>query len=491
MPLKSSLAGTATPDREAFAGILPANTAARRPQSIFAPSRQPRGVLLYYDLQSCSCSGETDMLDLRNMAIVALSLFLLVQTGCTPAVETTAMTIDRFRYDPAVARYPVPVGVYFPDDFYDNNFYHTTADDYQLTFHNNPADATRQALGLAFAETFAEVRYLDTLQQGLAEPDLAFVIVPNIVSMPSHLDQQIIAVGVVYQFEFFSRGKHLYSWQVSGLDFAKQPATQSSGGPGSFPAQGELSRRISAEKFDAVARGAVWDAISVLLARLDQQQPLTARLPAPVVTKETVKASSPDVDDPVTLALIGPVYDQRQAPDKQRLESCMLDEIGDNDLSLQPLRQDELRDQLFPWLSRSNYPEGLSELEAILGQSAVRERLGKLGVDYVLSWDGETISSPFTGPFYVTAYGVVGYESADKVSTLRADLLAVKDGRVVTSFASTREGTDAVLGLVLVPVPIPANTEGAVCDEMTREIDTFLQSVRAANRVTAGNRVQQ
>lgn len=431
------------------------------------------------------------MLDLRIMAAVALSVILLVQTGCTPVVETTAMTIDRVRYDPAVARFPAPVGVYFPADFYDHNFYHTTADDYQLTFHNNPADATRQALDLAFSETFAEVRYLDTLQQGIAEPDLAFVIVPNIVSMPSHLDQQIIAVGVIYQFEFFAGGQHIHSWQVNGLDFAKRSAASPPGGSGSLPGQGGLPRRISAEKFDTVARGAVWDAISVLLARLDQQQPLTARLPAAVVTKAAVKASRPEADDPVTLALVGPVYDQGQAPDKQRLESCMLEEIDDNDLSLQPLRQGELRDQLFPWLSRSNYPKGLSDLEAILGQSAVRERLGKLGIDYVLNWDGETIRSPFTGPFYVTAYGVVGYESADKVSTLRADLLKVKDGSVVTSFESTREGTDTVLGLVLVPVPIPANTEGAVCAEMTREIDNFLQSVRAANRGTVGHRVKE
>ena len=140
------------------------------------------------------------MLDLRNMASVALLSLLLVQSGCTPAVETTTMTIDPVRYDPVVARFPAPVGVYFPDDFFDNNFYHTTADDYQLTFHNNPADATRQALDVAFTESFAEVRYLDTLQQGFAEQELAFVIVPNIVSMPSHLDQQIIAVGVIVVF---------------------------------------------------------------------------------------------------------------------------------------------------------------------------------------------------------------------------------------------------------------------------------------------------
>ena len=287
------------------------------------------------------------MLDLRNMVSLAVVLFLLVQSGCTPAVQTTPMTIDGVRYDPAVARYPASVGVYFPADFFDNNFYHTTADDYQLTFHNNPAAATRQALDLAFTETFAEVRYLDSLQQGFVGEDLAFVIVPNIVSMPSHLDPQIIAVGVVYQFEFFVEGEHIHSWQVAGLDYVKEPAGQSSPGTSVSTNQGALPRRVSPEEFDAVARGAVWDAISVLLAELDQQLLLKVRLPAPEVTKKVVRKSLPDVKDPVTLAMLGPVYDQDQDPARKRLERCLLEEIEDNELSLKPVVQGDLRDQLF------------------------------------------------------------------------------------------------------------------------------------------------
>ena len=431
------------------------------------------------------------MLDLRNLASLAIVFFLLVQTGCTPAVQTTPMTIDKVRYDPAVARFPASVGVYFPDDFFDNNFYHTTAEDYQRTFHNNPADATRQALELAFSKTFAGVRYLDTLQQGFAEDDLAFVIVPNIVAMPSHLDQQIIAVGVVYQFEFFVEGKHLHSWQVAGLDFVKKPVGKSSPGPGNFANELDLTRSISAEQFDAVAKGAVWDATSVLLAQFDQQLPLMARLPGAAVVEKAARQPSPDVGEPVSLAMIGSDYDQDQEPAKKRLERCMLEQIEDNELSLKPMLPGDLRDQLYPWLSRSNYPKGLHQLESIVRQPAVRERLRELGIHYVLSWDGETVQSQFTGPFYVTAYGMIGYESADKVSTIRADLLAVEDGRIVTSFESTREGTDTVLGLVLVPVPITEDTEGAVCEEITRQIDGFLQTVRAANQITVGNLTQE
>ena len=431
------------------------------------------------------------MLDLRNLASLAIVFFLLVQTGCTPAVQTTPMTIDKVRYDPAVARFPASVGVYYPDDFFDNNFYHTTADDYQRTFHNNPADATRQALELAFRKTFAEVRYLDTLQQGFAEDDLAFVIVPSIVAMPSHLDQQIIAVGVVYQFEFFVEGKHLYSWQVAGLDFVKQPVGKSSPGPGNFANELGVTRSISAAQFDAVAKGAVWDATSVLLAQFDQQLPLMGRLPGAVVMEKAARQPSPDTDEPVTLAMIGSDYDQDQEPAKKRLERCMLEEIEDNELSLKPMLLGDLRNQLYPWLSRSNYPNGLHELESIVREPAVRERLRELGVYYVLLWDGETIQTPFSGPFYVTTFGTIGYESSDKTSTIRADLLAVEDGRVVTSFESSREGTDTLLGLVLLPVPIPEDTEGAVCEEITRQIDGFLQTVHVANQITAENLVEK
>jgi len=431
------------------------------------------------------------MLDLRNLASLAIVFFLLVQTGCTPAVQTTPMTIDKVRYDPAVARFPASVGVYFPDDFFDNNFYHTTADDYQRTFHNNPADATRQALELAFSKTFAGVRYLDTLQQGFDEDDLAFVIVPNIVAMPSHLDQQIIAVGVVYQFEFFVEGKHLHSWQVAGLDFVKQPVGKSSPGPGNFANELDLTRSISAEQFDAVAKGAVWDATSVLLAQFDQQLPLMARLPGAAVVEKAAGELSPDAGEPVTLAMLGSDYDQDQKPAKKRLERCMLEEIEDNELSLKPMLLGDLRNQLYPWLSRSNYPKGLHELESIVREPAARERLRELGVHYLLLWDGETIRTPFTGPFYVTTFGTIGYESSDKTSTIRADLLAVEDGSVVTSFESSREGTDTLLGLVLLPVPIPEDTEGAVCEEITRQIDGFLQTVHVANQITAENQVQE
>lgn len=424
------------------------------------------------------------MLDLRSLVAAAILACLLVQTGCKPAVKTIPMAIDRARYDPAVATFPARVGVYFPADFYDNNFYHTTIDDYQLTFHNNPADATRQALDLAFRESFTEVRYLDTLQQGFAAGDLAFVIVPSIVAMPTHIDAQIIAVGVIYQFEFFVAGEHIHSWQVSGLDFAKQVVVQPVARPHGPPGQDELPRRVSAEKFDDVARGAVWDAVSVLLARLHRQSALTARLPAAVVDRQ---AAGAEVGVPVSLAMIGPVYDQGEEPEKGRFERCMLEGIENNGLSLHAVQQEELRDRLYPWLSRSNYPKSVGELEAVLARPAVRARLRELGVNYVLSWDGETVSAPATGPLYMTPYGIIGYESADKTSTLRADLLAAGDGRHVTSFESRREGTDTVLGLVLMPVPITSDTEGAVCAELTREIDAFLQAQRAAQRVAAGN----
>ena len=67
----------------------------------------------------------------------------------------------------------------------------------------------------------------EALQEGAAAGDLAFVIVPSIVAMPTHLDEQIIAVGVIYQFEFFAGGRHIHSWQVAGLDFVKTPAAPS------------------------------------------------------------------------------------------------------------------------------------------------------------------------------------------------------------------------------------------------------------------------
>ena len=66
--------------------------------------------------------------------------------------------------------------------------------------------------------------------------------------------------------------------------------------------------------------------------------PLTARLPT-VPEKQKFRQSLQDADQPVTLGLLGPVYDQAQKPEKQRLERCLFEEIEDNGLALQPLPQ--------------------------------------------------------------------------------------------------------------------------------------------------------
>jgi len=175
------------------------------------------------------------------------------------------------------------------------------------------------------------------------------------------------------------------------------------------------------------------------------------------------------------LAMVGPIFDQDQVPEKQRLEVCLIEEIKDNGLSLQTVQLHDFRDQLYPWLSRSNYPRQLNELELIIKETAVKERLQELGVQYILNWDGETTSSQFEGPFYMTPYGIVGYESADKTSVIKADLLAVEDGRVVTSFEIVQKGKDSTLGLVWFPLPLSDDTEEEACEEITRQIDTFIQ----------------
>jgi hypothetical protein len=415
------------------------------------------------------------MFNTHKIVFLTIITVLLVQ-ACTPAVQTTPMAVDKTRYDPAVGHYPASVGVYFPAYFYDNNFYHETNDGRHHTFHNNPADATRRALSLAFEKTFAEVRYLDTLQEGFDAEDLAFVIVPNIVSMVADLAPEVIAVMVVYQFDFFADGELLYSWRISGLDSVSRQHVQTAASISGSTNKDVRSRAISPERFDAVARRAVWDATSVLLSELDQQNLLTDRLPTSVVNGKDVGLSRSKNTDQIVLAMVGPIFDQGQVPEKQRLEACLIEEITDNGLSIQALPLQSLRDQLYPWLSRSNYPRRLHEMELIIQEPAVKERLQELGVHYVLYWDGKTTSAQFEGPFYVTAYGIFGYESSDKTSTINADLLAVEDGKVVNSFEIIREGTDHLLGLALIPLPITTDTEEEACEEITRQIDTFIQA---------------
>jgi hypothetical protein len=434
------------------------------------------------------------MLRIQTGRLLSFAALFALLTGCTPAVQTIPMELDANRYEPAVARYPSRVGVYYPSDFYDNNFYHVTSDMHELTFHNNPAGASRQALDLAFTALFEEVVPLDSLQQGIDSEDLAFVIVPNITAMRSRLDTSIIAVGMIYQFDFYADGEHLHSWQFTGLDYANGPAGQTgavssgsstlsagSSGPSLSANRGSYSeevryRTISSEEFDAVARKAVWDAVSVFLSGFDQQGLLTDKLPLMAETVGNDVKQKPTDSVQNALALVGPIYDQLQDPAKQQLEDCLVEEVADNELSLRTMMLQDLRDQLYPWLSRSNYPQGVGDLEQIIQQPAVRERLQEQGIQHLLYWDGETIRGQFEGPFLASAYGFIGYERADKTSVINADLLSVDEGKVIHSFEVTQEGMDLMIGLVYVPLPISADTEEDACEQIMREIEAFVQN---------------
>jgi hypothetical protein len=108
----------------------------------------------------------------------------------------------------------------------------------------------------------------------------------------------------------------------------------------------------------------------------------------------------------------------------------------------------------------------------------VQKRLEAVGVRYFLQWDGETTRDQFSGPFLNTVYGSIGYESAEKRSQLKAKLLDVETGTVVNAFAVQKKGTDKIVGLLYLVLPIPADTEEDVCQELSLKIGDFLNHRR-------------
>ncbi|MBW2519355.1 MAG: hypothetical protein JRD88_03260 [Deltaproteobacteria bacterium] len=409
-------------------------------------------------------------------SLMLVGLCLMAQAGCSTSVKTAPLMLDADRYVPAVAKYPATIGVYFPADFFDKNFYHQTAGKKPLTLHSNPASATLRALSVALKARFNEVRYLDTLQEGSKDQSLAFVMVPNIVTLISRIDTQVIRAGIFYQFDFYSNGKYLYSWEVSGVGSTNGPAKGSlQGTPEELEAR---LRSVAAERFDEAARNAVWDAFSVFLTELANQKPLSGRLPDSRLNHERNSAASLPVDSFGTLALIGPVFDQNQNKSKQQIEDCIVEEIEDSDLALKVMRLQSLTNHLYPWFSRSTYPQGTLALEQVLRRPAVQKRLEAVGVRYFLQWDGETTRDQFSGPFLNTVYGSIGYESAEKRSQLKAKLLDVETGTVVNVFAVQKKGTDKIVGLLYLVLPIPADTEEDVCQELSLKIGDFLNHRR-------------
>jgi len=162
---------------------------------------------------------------------------------------------------------------------------------------------------------------------------------------------------------------------------------------------------------------------------------------------------------------------------------CIGYRIAGRRKSIQVHPNEEFTDKLFPWFEPGTVPTKAQQLEGVLSQPGVAERVASTGVRYIVWLDGGTRKTDGGGSLACGAApgaaGCIGFGWWEKESDYEATVWDLKQAKSVGSVGTNVSGTSAVVGAI-VPLPFIAHTQDTACFRLGDQLKSFLEGGKPA-----------
>ena len=150
---------------------------------------------------------------------------------------------------------------------------------------------------------------------------------------------------------------------------------------------------------------------------------------------------------------------------------------GNSTVPFKIFGEQQFSDALFPWFEPSTAPANAAGLRALLERPGVAERLGQIGVRYVVWLDGNTRKTDSggsvacaVGPGGGGCFGVGWWE---KQSGYVASVWDLQTGTELGSVSTDVTGTSVLIGAVA-PIPIITPVQRTACNRLADQLRSFL-----------------
>lgn len=134
-------------------------------------------------------------------------------------------------------------------------------------------------------------------------------------------------------------------------------------------------------------------------------------------------------------------------------------------------------DALYPWLEPSTAPTGPKSFKAFLARPGVAERVGAMGVRYIVWVDGETNKTDGGGSIACTVSpggaGCLGLGWWEKQSDYKATVWDLRNGISAGTVTTEVKGTSVIIGAIA-PIPLIAPVQSTACDRLAGQLKAFL-----------------
>lgn len=148
---------------------------------------------------------------------------------------------------------------------------------------------------------------------------------------------------------------------------------------------------------------------------------------------------------------------------------------GNDALSVIPEKQ--FVDAMFPWFEPRTAPLRTRDLERLMSEPVVADKMAEFGVRYMVWLDGFTETSGRTGTISCTVgpggAGCFGFGSWEDDSTFDARVWDVASLQNVGTISTDATGQSYVPALVI-PIPLIARVEANACIRLADQLKQFL-----------------
>ncbi len=148
---------------------------------------------------------------------------------------------------------------------------------------------------------------------------------------------------------------------------------------------------------------------------------------------------------------------------------------GNDALSVIPEKQ--FVDAMFPWFEPRTAPLRTRDLERLMSEPVVADKMAEFGVRYMVWLDGFTETSGRTGTISCTAgpggAGCFGFGSWEDDSTFDARVWDVASLQNVGTISTDATGQSYVPALVI-PIPLIARVEANACIRLADQLKQFV-----------------
>lgn len=156
---------------------------------------------------------------------------------------------------------------------------------------------------------------------------------------------------------------------------------------------------------------------------------------------------------------------------------CVGDRMSRGRDGIYVIPEQEFVDSLFPWFEPRTAPMRSSDLEQLMAQPIVTERISEYGIRYIVWLDGQTETTNRMGSMSCTigpyGGGCFGFGSWEDDSSFEARVWDVSSYQSVGTISADATG-QSYLPAVIVPIPLLARVEANACSSLATQLKSFV-----------------